>query len=50
MQPSFGLGIASSKTTNPKQARLRSVMNHSVFGLGLYLTALAIRFVLASLA
>ena len=50
MQPSFGLGIASSKAPNPTQARLRSVMNHAVFGLGLYLSALAIRFVLASLA
>lgn len=42
MQPSFGLGIASSKTPNPTQARLRSLMNHAVFGLGLYLSALAL--------
>jgi hypothetical protein len=45
MQPSFGLGIASSKTPNPTQARLRSLMNHAVFGLGLYISALAISFV-----
>jgi len=45
MQPSFGLGLASSKTPNPAQARLRSVMNHAVFGLGLYVSALAISFV-----
>jgi len=45
MQPSFGLGIASSKTPNPTQARLRSVMNHAVFGLGLYVSALVIGFV-----
>lgn len=45
MQPSFGLGIASSKTPNPTQARLRSLMNHAMFGLGLYLSALAIRLV-----
>jgi hypothetical protein len=45
MQPSFGLGIASSKTPNPAQARLRSVMNHAVFGLGLHISALAISFV-----
>ena len=44
MQPSFGLGIASSKTPNPTQARLRSLMNHAVFGLGLYISALAIGF------
>ena len=45
MQPSFGLGVASSRTPNPARARLRSLMNHVVFGLGLYVSALAIRFV-----
>jgi hypothetical protein len=40
MQPSFGLGIASSKTPNPAQARLRSLMNHAAFGVGLYVSAL----------
>lgn len=45
MQPSFGLGIASSKTPNPTQDRLRSLMNHAVFALGLYISALAISFV-----
>lgn len=40
MQPSFGLGFAASKTPNPAQARLRSLMNHTVFGLGLYLFGL----------
>ena len=37
MQPSLGLGIAASKTSNPTQARFRSLMNHTVFGFGLYL-------------
>ncbi|HET6594671.1 MAG TPA: DUF2938 domain-containing protein [Anaerolineales bacterium] len=37
MQPAFGLGVAAAKTPNPGQARLRSLMNHTVFGLGLYL-------------
>ncbi len=37
MQPLFGLGIAASKASNPGQARLRSLMNHTVFGVGLYL-------------
>ncbi len=37
MQPSFGLGFAASKTPNPTQARLRSLMNHAAFGVGLYL-------------
>ena len=40
MQPSFGLGLAASKTSNPGQARLRSLMNHLAFGVGLYLFAL----------
>ena len=37
MQPSFGYGFAASKTPNPTQARLRSLMNHTSFGIGLYL-------------
>jgi hypothetical protein len=37
MQPAFGLGFAASKTSNPMQARLRSLINHTVFGIGLYL-------------
>ena len=37
MQPAFGLGVASSKTANPMQARFRSLMNHTVFGAGIYL-------------
>jgi hypothetical protein len=37
MQPAFGLGIAASKTSNPLQASLRSLVNHIVFGIGLYL-------------
>lgn len=45
MQPSFGQGIAASKTPNPAQARLRSLMNHAVFGLGLYVSALALSLV-----
>ena len=40
MQPAFGLGLAASKTSNPTQARLRSLMNHTAFGIGLYLFGL----------
>ncbi len=36
IQPSFGFGWAASKTPNPMQARLRSLMNHAAFGAGLY--------------
>src|SRR5262249_36494614 len=42
MQPAFGLGLAASKAPDPTQARLRSLMNHVVFGVGLYLSALAL--------
>jgi len=46
MQPAFGLGLAASKTSNPTQARLRSLMNHTVFGAGLYLFALLVNWLL----
>ncbi len=36
MQPAFGLGVAASKIPNPTQARIRSLMNHTAFGVGLY--------------
>jgi len=40
MQPSLGLGIASSRVPKPAQARLKSLATHTVFGIGLYLCAL----------
>ena len=39
MQPGMGAGIAASRMPNPGQARLRSLLNHSVFGIGLYASA-----------
>jgi uncharacterized membrane protein YagU involved in acid resistance len=42
MQPSLGLGIAASRTPNPMQARLKSLVTHTVFGIGLYLSALGV--------
>ncbi len=39
MQPAMGSGIAGAKTPAPMKGRLRSVTNHAVFGLGLYLSA-----------
>lgn len=40
MQPSFGLGLAASKAPKPTLARLKSLMTHTVFGLGLYISGL----------
>ena len=42
MQPGMGAGIAASRTPRPGSARLQSLINHAVFGLGLWLTAWAI--------
>lgn len=39
MQPAMGSGVASSKAAKPNAARLRSLAAHTVFGLGLYLSA-----------
>ncbi len=36
MQPAMGSGLASRRTPNPKAARLRSLLNHALFGFGLY--------------
>src|SRR5262249_54573116 len=47
LQPGMGLGIAASKAPNPTQARLRSLLAHTVFGVGLYLAALAVAALLA---
>ena len=38
MQPGMGAGIAASRTPRPAVARLRSLVTHGVFGLGLYAT------------
>lgn len=43
MQPAMGLGIASSKTPTPLKNCLRSLANHAVFGLGLYLSAVLVK-------
>mgnify|MGYP003579096749 CR=1 FL=1 len=46
MQPSFGLGIAASRTPHPGRARLKSLATHTVFGIGLYLCGIAMSQVL----
>jgi hypothetical protein len=46
LQPSLGLGIAASKTPKPTQARLKSLVTHTVFGVGLYGCGLVVSYVL----
>ncbi len=46
MQPALGLGFAATKTPKPSQARLKSLVTHAVFGIGLYLCALVVRHLL----
>jgi len=46
LQPSFGLGIAGSRTPSPTRTRLKSLVTHTVFGVGLYLSALGVSHVL----
>ena len=45
MQPGMGAGIAASRTPQPGVARVRSLLAHTVFGVGLYLAGLACSFV-----
>jgi len=45
LQPSLGLGIASSRTLDPTRARVKSLMTHAVFGVGLYVCALGLSYV-----
>lgn len=39
MQPAMGSGFAASKTPQPLINRIKSLINHSIFGCGLFLTA-----------
>jgi hypothetical protein len=42
LQPGMGLGVAAAKMPNATNIRLRGVLGHIIFGLGLYGTALLI--------
>lgn len=42
MQPALGLGLASARTPDPARARLKSLMSHAAFGLGLWVAALPV--------
>ena len=39
LQPAMGAGVASSRTPSPLKNSLRSLANHAVFGLGLFVSA-----------
>jgi hypothetical protein len=43
LQPGLGIGWAASKTPNPAKVRFLNIVSHTVFGFGLYATALIIR-------
>lgn len=42
MQPAMGAGIAAANTPTPGKNRIRSLVNHTVFGGGLFVAALAV--------
>lgn len=42
MQPAFGAGIAAARMPSPGKARVKSLMTHLVFGVGLWLSAMAL--------
>ena len=42
LQPGMGMGWAASRTPNPGRVRALNLAGHTVFGLGLWLTALLI--------
>jgi hypothetical protein len=42
MQPAMGAGIAASRTPDPRAARLRNLGTHTVYGIGLFLSAVAV--------
>jgi hypothetical protein len=46
MQPAMGAGFAASKTPTPLKNCIRSTVNHTVFGVGLYLSAVVLEWVL----
>lgn len=39
MQPGMGLGVAARLAPHPASARIQTLLTHSIFGLGLYLSA-----------
>lgn len=46
IQPAMGSGFAAARTPTPLKNCIRSVANHAVFGLGLYLSAVLLAWLL----
>lgn len=46
LQPAIGLGVAASRAPDPARARLKSLVTHIVFGIGLYVCAIGMSHVL----
>jgi hypothetical protein len=46
MQPGMGFGIAASRRPKANLARLRSVATHAIFGVGLYVSAWVLSYIL----
>jgi hypothetical protein len=42
MQPAMGAGLAGSRTPDPRATRLRNLAMHAVYGIGLYVAAVAL--------
>ena len=45
LQPGMGAGIAASRTPDPSAARLRNLATHTVYGIGLFVSAAALAIV-----
>ena len=43
LQPGMGAGIAASKRPDANRVRLLNILGHTVFGLGMFIAAWAIR-------
>lgn len=41
MQPGMGAGVFAARAPNPNTSRLRTLISHALFGLGLYVAGLA---------
>ncbi|MBM7037253.1 DUF2938 domain-containing protein [Vibrio ulleungensis] len=44
VQPCLGFGFAASKTQDPSKARLLSLLAHTAYGIGLYVSALVLAY------